>query len=631
MSAIFGIVNRNGGPVGDDELRLMQDASSPWGGDDNSICVHGEATLGRCLRRDTPEDLYDTLPHTGSDLSHEIAFTAEGRLDNREELFHALDVPSGARSRLADGELMRLAYLAWGQKAPERLLGDWSFAAWHARERRLFLARDHYGNTALYYAISPDRFAFASCIRALLALPWVDRRLNELKFAGSFLIWRTHGVETFFTGIAALPPAHRGALTADGLRTDRYWRLEDTPELRLRSDSEYVDALLATLGEAVRCRLRAIRPVAATLSAGLDSTSVTALAAREFRPLGRRLRAYTWVPAYAQENHGGHSITDEGPGAAEVASMAGNVDVHRIHGEVDPILAIRRALAIQAAPVVSPANAPWLDETYRTAVRQGVGSLLTGAIGNATVSWTGLRQQHWRYDVQRLGWPVVLRARLLRPLVPGWGLGSYRRFRYGDPVWPRRYAPISDGFARRLDLDRRLMEDAEYRADFDRSSNARTARIKILRPDSWSIGAHEAAIEGHYGLSFRAPTMDKRVMQLCFSIPDRVFSGPDRQRRWLIREAMRGLLPDSVRLSSNLGAQAADTVARLRAHAPSIENALLEAETGPLSRELLDVGKLRAAWETVRTGRGQEPWTSGMFCLLPGLQAAIFLNSEATG
>ena len=609
----------------------MQDASSAWGGDGNSTWVDGEAALGRCIRHDTPEDVYDALPHAGVDQSHDVAFTAEGRLDNREELFHALDIPSGARTRIADGELMRLAYLAWGEAAADRLLGDWSFASWHARERRLFLARDHYGNTALYYAISPDRFAFASCIRALLALPWVDRRLNELKFAGSLVFWRAHGVETFFNGIAALPPAHRAVLTPEGLRPNRYWRLEDTPELRLRSDSEYAEALLATFGEAVRCRLRAVRPVAVTLSSGLDSTSVTALAAREFRSAGRRLRAYTWVPAYEQEKPAPDRFTDEGPLADEMAQMAGNVDVLRIRGNVDPILAMRRAVAGQAAPVVSPGNAPWLDETYRTAAQDGVGSVLTGAIGNGTVSWAGLRPQHWRHDIQRLGWAPVLRARLLRPLAPAWVLGSYRQFRYGDPLWPRRYAPISEAFAGRLKLDDRLTDDPDYQAQFRMPTDSREARVHLLRPASWSVGAWEAAFEGYYGLSFRAATVDKRVMALCFSIPDCVFSGSDRQERWLIREAMRGLLPDSIRLSAHRGAQAADAVMRLRAHSSAIDNALAEAERSPMSRELLDVGKMRQAWHTVKTARGPEPWTAGIFSLLLGLQAAIFLDSEVTG
>jgi asparagine synthase (glutamine-hydrolysing) len=604
----------------------MQGASSTWGHDRESTWIGTHAALGRSLRYDTPEDLYDTLPIL--DDAREIAFTAEGRLDNRDELCEALNVPSGARSEIADAELMRRAYLAWGDSSPDRLLGDWSFAAWHPHDRRLILARDHYGNTSLHYAATADRFAFASSIRALLALPWVDRSLNEAKFAGSLVFWKTYDTETFFNGVAALPPAHTAIVTAEGARTHRYWRLEDTPELVLGSDREYVDALLASFGQSVRSRLRAIRGVGATLSSGLDSASVTALAARELKAAGRRLAAYTWVPAYEQETPGRDRITDEGSGAEEVSRMAGNVDLHRIRGNVDPVAAIRRAVECQTAPVVNPGNAAWLDETYRTAVEQGVTSVLTGAMGNATVSWAGLQPQHWWHDIRQLGWTTGLRTRFVRPLVPQWALGSYRRLRYGDPYWPLRYAPVGRSLADRLHLERRLTEDRDYLAQFQIPSDPRQARTQLIRPADWPVGAWEAAFEAYHGLSLRPATVDKRVMQLCFSIPDRVYSGADRQGRWLIREATRGLLPDSVRLSPHRGSQAADLVMRLRAHGSSVEDALAEAERSPLSRELLDVPKMRAAWHTIRTQRGNESWTLAIFCLLLGLQAAIFLQSE---
>ena len=123
MSAIFGIVNRNGEPIRAEELGLMRDASASWGPDHQSTWVGSSAALGRCLRYDTPEDVCDGLPTL--DQSRDIAFTAEGRLDNRDELFRALTVPSAAHTGIADAELMRIAYLAWGADAPDRLLGDW--------------------------------------------------------------------------------------------------------------------------------------------------------------------------------------------------------------------------------------------------------------------------------------------------------------------------------------------------------------------------------------------------------------------------------------------------------------------------------------------------------------------------
>ena len=119
MSAIFGIINRNGEPVRAEELALMRDVSTAWGPDSGSTWVQGAAALGCCLRHVTPEDVNESLPR--ADDKEGLAFTAQGRLDNRVELFHALGVPSLDRVGFPDGELMRRAYSAWGNGAPDRL------------------------------------------------------------------------------------------------------------------------------------------------------------------------------------------------------------------------------------------------------------------------------------------------------------------------------------------------------------------------------------------------------------------------------------------------------------------------------------------------------------------------------
>jgi asparagine synthase (glutamine-hydrolysing) len=428
-----------------------------------------------------------------------------------------------------------------------------------------------------------------------------------------------------------LPPAHYLVATPESVDTVRYWRMEDTPDIRLGADRDYVELLLETYGEAVRSRLRAIRPVATTLSGGLDSSSVTALVARELRACGRRLQAYTWVPGYDAGPSHDKRVTDEGPLADDLARIAGNVDVHRITGNVDPVAAIKRMIDVEAAPVVAPSNAAWVDETLRAVVDHGAGSLLTGIFGNATVSWAGLGSQSWREDGRAFGWPAAARG-VVRPLLPAVAGRMYRRIRDGrrgsQIMWPLRYAPIGRDFARRLDLERRLDESTEYQALFRIPADSRAARLQILFPDSLTTGAHWAALEARYGVSFSAPTIDKRVLELCLGIPDRVFSARDRQRRWLIREAMRGLVPDSIRLNPYRGAQGADLLPRLRAYGGSIEAALAENDAVPLVRELVDMPRIRSAWEMVKNSQGPEAWSVAVHTLLNGLQAAIFLAAE---
>jgi asparagine synthase (glutamine-hydrolysing) len=132
--------------------------------------------MGHTLLATTPESLLERLP-----LKHErsgCVITADVRLDNRPELLNALDL--GEQGPVAgDAGLILAAYLAWGTACVERFLGDFAFAIWDPRQRRLFCARDHLGMRPFYYHHSACRFfAFASEPLAILELPQAPRRVN---------------------------------------------------------------------------------------------------------------------------------------------------------------------------------------------------------------------------------------------------------------------------------------------------------------------------------------------------------------------------------------------------------------------------------------------------------------------
>src|SRR5258708_6888222 len=149
MSGIFGIVQRNGAPLVPSLLDRMRRAMAEWGPDGNVIWNHGPAGLGQARLFSTQESHLERLPR--ADRISGIVFTAAARVDNRDELGDLLQIPTPVRAELADSELLFRAYLRWGEQCAVRIFGDWAFAAWHAAERKLFMARDHFGNTSLFY------------------------------------------------------------------------------------------------------------------------------------------------------------------------------------------------------------------------------------------------------------------------------------------------------------------------------------------------------------------------------------------------------------------------------------------------------------------------------------------------
>ncbi len=232
MSGIFGLIHLDNSPVPAGALQAMRAAMQEWGPDAGGVWQDGRAGLGSLILFDTPEAVHETGP-----LQSGQGFTlaAEARLDNRPELCAELQIPQAERVTLADSALCLRAYEKWGKSAPEHLIGDWSLAAWHPRERKLFLARDHFGNTALYYYQDQRRFGFASSRQALFALG-IPRKLNEFYLACVLISWTAHqGSQTIELDLHRLPPAHTLTLVETGVTVDQYWRLEDVPMLHLRS------------------------------------------------------------------------------------------------------------------------------------------------------------------------------------------------------------------------------------------------------------------------------------------------------------------------------------------------------------------------------------------------------------
>lgn len=534
MSGIFGLIRFDGAPIAPAELAAMHSAMAHWGPDGVRCWRDGAAGLGQCLIADTPEASYETLPSYEEECR--FAFTAEARLDNRDELFEALGVEPPDRTAMADGELVRRAYARWGTECPSRLFGDWSLAAWHPLERRFFLARDHHGNTSLHYVSDRRRFAFASDRRALLVLPGVSRHLNELFLARMLVSWTAYyGAATAYRDIHRLPPAHAMLVTTGGTRVWRYWHLEDAPDVRMATMREYADGLREHLREAVKVRLRSAMPVAVTLSAGLDSGSVAALAAHELAAAGQSLTAFTAVPVHAVSMPG--AVANEFALASATARMAANIDHVAVgsvgHGQVD---GIERGLRVHGEPVLAAGHVPWLVPLVEAA-RGHV--LLTGQGGNAGISWQGLPHMIDVAMALRQG-RIVGAAKAAARLGPvGRGRDMWRRLwaerPCGGQPW-RSDSPIHPRFAERMRLRELMTAEGHDPTGTQCPHDGREARLRLLCPGRDLVGALWAQLGAAAQASTRDPTLDAKLLWFVVGVPDRCWMRTCRGRsRWATR------------------------------------------------------------------------------------------------
>ena len=191
-----------------------------------------------------------------------------------------------------DTELLPHLWEDHGERLPEHIDGMFAVAVWDSRQQVGLLARDRMGKKPLYYWEHDGALYFASELKALLAVPGFERRLN-LEALHHYLGYKhvPHPL-TIFEGVRMLPPAHRllfrpGAAPA----ISRYWRLSFAPNGRVPDEREVADELLARMRRAVGRRLMSDVPVGFFLSGGIDSSLTTALAAEQSRRAGQDLHA----------------------------------------------------------------------------------------------------------------------------------------------------------------------------------------------------------------------------------------------------------------------------------------------------------------------------------------------------
>ncbi|MBI4635713.1 MAG: asparagine synthase (glutamine-hydrolyzing) [Candidatus Rokubacteria bacterium] len=212
-----------------------------------------------------------------------------GEIYNYREIRRRLE--GRARFRTAtDTEVILRLYEEKGVDCTADLEGMFAFAICDAARGRLLLVRDRPGIKPLFYCQDGGRFAFASEVKALLALPWVSRELDPIAVAQYVTYGYVPAPRTVFASIRKLPPAHRLLLDNGGITLEPYWTLRIEPDARARSETEWADALDEALGRAVAGQLVSDVPLGALLSGGLDSSLIVALMSGS---AGGRIRTFS--------------------------------------------------------------------------------------------------------------------------------------------------------------------------------------------------------------------------------------------------------------------------------------------------------------------------------------------------
>lgn len=603
------------------------DAVAQWA--DNGIA------LGRCLYRRLPEDRFDRQPLAGGGGRWRLV--ADLRLDNREQLFDQLGVPHPERAGQADADLLLSCIERWGPAALDRLNGDYAFALWDARERELLLARDPLGERPLYYHVGTQLFAFASMPMGLHALPDIPRRIDADRLIPFVGLIPEMGRSSYYAGIEQLAPGHVLRVRAGEVKTERYWNPQPR-DLGLRRFEDARDAFRDQLDRAVRTRLRGSGPAVGThLSAGWDSSAVATTAARLIANTDRRVQAFTARPGDAGPLIAPRGrIVDEGPIASRTAAMHPNID----HREVivsgrSPIAQLDRLLGLYDRPLYALCNHTWLSEIKSQARAEGITVMLTGEMGNFTVSSAPytiladyIRTGRWREWLREatvlarkgpLRWRGVA-ASSFGPWVP-------------DPFWrlvrglsSRPEVSVFTALHPKLALSMEREREARRIGLASRPSNYFKRTVRAMH--YYDTGTHRKAALAGWGIDERDPTADRELTEFCLSLPLEMLL-KNGERRPLARAALADRLPPEVLDERRKGLQAADWHLGMGRDLERAKALVARFAGHPLASSMLDIPLLRRLLQDWPTGG----WSGGQQdaryrgALLGALAAGHFIVS----
>jgi asparagine synthase (glutamine-hydrolysing) len=524
-----------------------------------------------------------------------IAIVFNGEIYDYAKLRDELTAMGHMFRNRCDTETIIHAWESWGEACVHRLEGQFAFALWDRRQRRLFCARDRLGKKPFYYAFVDGDLVFGSEISALATVAGLDRRIEPRAVDDFFAYGYVPEPETIFAGVKKLPAGHTMLVERDGrriapLRPRRYW--SPPTASRPLSEADAAPALRAHLAEAVAKRMVADVPLGAFLSGGVDSSAVVAAAA------GLRADPLDTFTI------GFDGSEDETPYAAAVASRYGTRQHVERAAATDMIGAARLQATVFGEPFGDSSSVPTM--TVCRLARGHATVAISGDGGDEVFG--GYRRTRWhrlvsgvrrhipagarRHAIGRLAalypkldWaPRFLRARhTLTELSLDDALG------YASTVTKlqerQRRALFTPPLRAAIDGHKPFVRIAKIFAsaeDADPVLQAQLADIATWLPGDILTKVDRASMTA--SLEVRAPFLDTAFLEWGLRLPEslKIQGGAG---KYMLKKALEPMLPHEILYQPKRGF-ASDTAALFRTEMPRIR-ALLTSEAF-LSHDLFD-------------------------------------------
>jgi asparagine synthase (glutamine-hydrolysing) len=561
MSGFFGVFSP-GGRFDQVAFDQMKSEFHRDGYDELATYVDNHIALGHLMLRVAPESVNDKQPL--SSLCGRYSLVGHFRLDYRDELGDKLGLMQKELELTPDSQLVMLSYQKWGDKCVSHIEGDWTFLVYDKSLQSLFFAKDPTGISAFFYAIYDGQLYFSTDPNVFSSCNFFPQELDEAQFA----YYSVNGLKfdkgsTLLKYVKTLPNGFTATINGSlEVQLSQFYNLSSNQEQKkYRYDFDVAYDFKSIYFNAVKSRCRCITEIGLYLSSGLDSMSVATLSSNELKKSGHNLYTFTSVPALNAK------LTDKEKQFADESNL-----VNLFSGKKDNVRSIflsfddfklsevdLKDLRMNPFNPSVTLNSFWINGILKEAKRSNIRLMLTGQMGNFTVSADGylvhlemLFRLHFlnlykaikHYaDKKRLSFLKAFRIRVLSVLKFNIRSWLNKRSIFKNNFFVREGSLSLAYYKKNRELFKSKLNDLipGYASFF----SSRKLRISQLRKNIYYSNIYWALYGKSYGIDITDPTSDRRVIEFSLTISDAYFFR-DGEPKFLYKKMFKNLLPKEI-------------------------------------------------------------------------------------
>jgi asparagine synthase (glutamine-hydrolysing) len=455
----------------------------------------------------------------------EFCIVYNGELYNTEELRSRLMNCGYHFNGHSDTEVLLKCYMEWGEQCLPMLNGIFAFAVWENHHKKLFIARDRMGVKPFFYALVNDVFIFGSEIKALLVHPLVGSCIDAGSIAEIMLLGpgRTPG-NGVFKGVKELCAGHCGSFSKDGLTIRKYWELYDHPHTD--TFEQTVEKVHFLVTDSIERQLVSDVPICTFLSGGLDSSIISAVAARSLKRRGEQLKTFS-VDYRDNDRYFKNSFFQPNQDRDYIDLMVRHLNSqhHSVIIDTDELVdGLFQATEARDLPGMADVDASLL--LFCSKVKEKCSVALSGECADEIFGGYPWYRDKSIRDTDGFPWSqsTGFRCSFLREdILEGLSPLDYVRERYLKTVQEAKKIP---GLS---DLESRMKEMNKLNLEW-------FMQTLLDRKDRMSM---------YNGLEVRVPFCDHRIVEYLYTVPWELKDWHGREKG-LLRVAFEGLLPEKI-------------------------------------------------------------------------------------